>query len=142
MNRAHQLLAEWDARVTECGGLTKGEARKHDEITELRTKLAERTRERTDLHRQLDAAATAIAALHHDNTLLRQELDATGILVTLDSHRPRSEDVMFARSTPRRASSAGPEVCCGNALSCRIEDDLRAPVGWGLQPGHDRRSGT
>jgi hypothetical protein len=88
MNRAHQILAEWDARVTECGGLTKGEARKHDEITELRTKLAERTRECTDLQRQLDAAATAIAALHHDNTLLRQELDATGILVTLDSHRP------------------------------------------------------
>lgn len=88
MNRAHQLLTEWDARVAECGGLTKGEARKQDEITELRTKLAERTRECTDLHRQLDAAATAIAALHHDNTLLRQELDATGILVTLDSHRP------------------------------------------------------
>jgi hypothetical protein len=88
MNRAHQILAEWDARVAECGGLTKGQARKHDEITELLGKLAERTRECTDLQRQLDAAATAIAALHHDNTLLRQELDATGILVTLDSHRP------------------------------------------------------
>jgi hypothetical protein len=88
MNRVHQLLIEWDVRVIECGGLTKGEARKLDEITKLRTKLAERTRECTELHRQLDAAATAIAALHHDNTLLRQELDATGILVTLDSHRP------------------------------------------------------
>jgi hypothetical protein len=88
MNRAHQLLTEWDARVAECGGLTKGEARKQDEITELRTKLAERTRECTELQRQLDAATTAIAALHHDNTLLRQELDATGILVTLDAHRP------------------------------------------------------
>jgi cobalamin-dependent methionine synthase I len=31
-------------------------------------------REATDLHRCLDAAITAIAALHHDNTLLRQEL--------------------------------------------------------------------
>ena len=88
MNRAHQLLSDWDARVAECGGLIKGEARKHDEITELRTKLVERTRECTDLQRQMDAAATAIAALHHDNTLLRQELDATGILATLDAHRP------------------------------------------------------
>jgi hypothetical protein len=88
MNRAHQLLTEWDARVAECGALTKGEARKHDEITELRTKLAERIRECTNLQRQLDAAATAIAALHHDNILLRQEFDATGVLGTLDSHRP------------------------------------------------------
>ena len=35
---------------------------------------AAKKRECTDLHRRLDAATTAIAALHHDNTLLRQEL--------------------------------------------------------------------
>jgi hypothetical protein len=48
-----------------CDGLTLGEARKHDELTQLRAKLADKTREYTILHHQLDAAATAIAALHH-----------------------------------------------------------------------------
>jgi chromosome segregation ATPase len=47
----------------------------NDELTQLRAKLADRARECTQLNRRLDAAATAIAALHHDNTLLRQELD-------------------------------------------------------------------
>jgi hypothetical protein len=45
-----------------------------NEIQELRRRLTDKTRECTDLQRRLDAAATAIAALHHDNTLLRQEL--------------------------------------------------------------------
>ncbi|MGW0325693.1 hypothetical protein [Nocardia sp. NPDC003183] len=35
----------------------------------------------------LDAVATTIAALHHDNTLLRQERHRTGDLITLDDHR-------------------------------------------------------
>ncbi|TCO45880.1 hypothetical protein [Actinocrispum wychmicini] len=83
-------MADWDRRVTECGGLTPGEARKNDELTRLRTKLADRTRECTQLNQRLDAAATAIAALHHDNTLLRQELDQAGVLVTLDTRRPQS----------------------------------------------------
>ena len=39
------------------------------------------------LHHQLDAAATAIAALHHDNTLLRQELDQRRRLVTVKGDR-------------------------------------------------------
>lgn len=87
MNRAHHVMVDWDTRVTECGGITPGEARKNDQLTQLRAKLAERTRECTLLNHQLDAAATAIAALHHDNTLLRQELDQAGILVTLDTRR-------------------------------------------------------
>jgi hypothetical protein len=80
-------MAEWDARVAECGGLTPGEARKNDELVTLRTKLTDKTRECTELHHRLDAAATAIAALHHDNTLLRQELDHGGQLISLDTHR-------------------------------------------------------
>ncbi len=75
MNRAAHILAEWNSRVAECEGFTPGEARKSDEITTLRTKLTNKIRECSDLHHQLDAAATAIAALHHDNSLLRQELD-------------------------------------------------------------------
>ncbi|MEU5050140.1 hypothetical protein [Streptomyces sp. NPDC021096] len=81
MNRAHTILAEWDAHVAEHGSTTPGEARRDDEIRELRRKLAEATRDRTTLQRRLDAAATAIAALHHDNTLLRQELGQHGATV-------------------------------------------------------------
>jgi hypothetical protein len=87
MNRADQILAEWNTRVAECDGFTPAEARKNDEITILRTKLADKTRECTELHHRLDAAATAIAALHHDNTLLRQELDQRGRLVALQVDR-------------------------------------------------------
>ena len=87
MNRAVQILAEWNRRVAECDGFTPREARKNDEMATLRTKLEDKTRECTELHHRLDAAATAIAALHHDNMLLRQELNARGQLVTLQVHR-------------------------------------------------------
>jgi hypothetical protein len=83
MNRATRILAEWNTRVNACDAFTPAEARKNDEITTLRGKLADKTRECTQLHHQLDAAATAIAALHHDNTLLRQELDQRGRVVAL-----------------------------------------------------------
>ncbi|MFD9668901.1 hypothetical protein ACFWAY_46320 [Rhodococcus sp. NPDC059968] len=87
MNRATQIMSEWDARVAACDGFTPGEARKNDELGTLRAALADKTRECTQLSHRLDAAATAIAALHHDNTLLRQELDHRGHLVALDAHR-------------------------------------------------------
>ena len=74
MNHATQIMAEWDARVAACDGFTPREARKNDELTTLRDDLAAKTRECTKLSHQLDAAATVIAALHHDNTLPRQEL--------------------------------------------------------------------
>ena len=63
MNRATRILAEWNSRVAACDAFTPAEARKNDEITTLRGKLADKTRECTQLHHQLDAAATAIAAL-------------------------------------------------------------------------------
>ncbi|MFF3228937.1 hypothetical protein ACFYV7_39545 [Nocardia suismassiliense] len=87
MNRATRIMAEWDTRVADCDGFTSGEARKNDELVTLRAKLADKTRECTELHHRLDAAATAIAVLHHDNTLLRQELDHSGQLVSLTAHR-------------------------------------------------------
>ena len=87
MNRAARILAEWNLRIAECDGFTPREAHKHDEITTLRRKLADKTRECTELHRQLDAAATAIAALHHDNVLLREELSERGRVVTLQARR-------------------------------------------------------
>ncbi|WP_405436316.1 MULTISPECIES: hypothetical protein [Streptomyces] len=78
MNRATAILAEWDSHIAEHGTTTPGEARRDDEITRLRRKLAEKTRECTVANRRLEAAAVAIAALHHDNTQLRQELAASG----------------------------------------------------------------
>ncbi|MFG3227619.1 hypothetical protein ACGF07_22945 [Kitasatospora sp. NPDC048194] len=91
MNRAHTILAEWDAHVAEHGTATPGEARRDEEIQELKRKLADKTRENTLLQKRLDAAATAIAALHHDNTLLREELAARGGTV-IPLHRPRGHD--------------------------------------------------
>ena len=87
MNRAVRILAEWNCRVAECDGFTPNEARKNDEVATLRKKLEDKTRECTELHHRLDAAATAIAALHHDNVLLRQELNASGQLIALQVHR-------------------------------------------------------
>jgi hypothetical protein len=88
MNRARLVMAEWQARVAECGGMTPVEARKHDELAVLRKKLEDKIRECTQLQKQLDAAATAIAALHHDNTLLREELGNSGsAVVSLDARR-------------------------------------------------------
>ena len=87
MNRAHTVMAEWDSRVAERDGLTPGQARRDAELAELRAKLADKTRECTALEQRLDAAASAIAALHHDSTLLRQELARAGKLATLEPRR-------------------------------------------------------
>jgi hypothetical protein len=87
MNRATRILAEWDSKIAACDGFTPREARKNDQLAKLRTELDARTRECTELRRQLDAAATAIAALHHDNTLLRQELNRGGTLTRMDARR-------------------------------------------------------
>jgi hypothetical protein len=87
MNRATQIMADWDTRIAACDGFTPREARKNDELTTLRDDLATKTRECTKLSHQLDAAATVIAALHHDNTLLRQELADAGQVVPLISRR-------------------------------------------------------
>ena len=88
MNRATHIMTQWEDRVRACDSYTPREARKNDELATLRTELASRTRECTQLRHQLDAAATAIAALHHDNTLLRQELHHAGQLIPFTSSKP------------------------------------------------------
>jgi hypothetical protein len=87
MNRATGVLDDWDAHLTERGSLTPGEARRDEEIVQLRARLAGKTRECTEFRKQLQAAATAIAALHHDNTLLRQDLEQSGEIISLDERR-------------------------------------------------------
>ena len=52
-------MAEWNTRVAACDGFTPGEARKNDEITTLRGKLADKTRECTKLSHQLNAGGSA-----------------------------------------------------------------------------------
>jgi aspartate oxidase len=89
MNRAGPTMAEWNRRIAECKGLTRSQARHSDELGKLRTRLTARTRECSQLHHQLDAAATAIAALHHDNTLLRKELERSGNVSLLETPRRR-----------------------------------------------------
>lgn len=76
MNRASAVLAEWDAHVAEHGRRTVGEARRDGELAELNQKLKAKTAECAELRRKLDAAATVIAALHHDNQALREHLDS------------------------------------------------------------------
>ncbi|MFG2483377.1 hypothetical protein ACGFSI_11550 [Streptomyces virginiae] len=76
MNRAQPILTEWDARIAEHGKTTAGEMRRDAEISRLRKKLADKTRQCTLLEARLQAAATAIAALHHHNEALRAELTA------------------------------------------------------------------
>jgi len=87
MNRAPDVLAEWDRRTAATGARTPGEARRDTELGELRSQLKELKRERTQLQGRLDAAATVIAALHHDNAGLREELAGRGAVVALDERR-------------------------------------------------------
>jgi predicted RNase H-like nuclease (RuvC/YqgF family) len=76
MNRAAEVMEEWDVYTAEHGRLTRGEARRDDAIEKLRKELRQKKVEITELQRKLDAAATVIAALHHDNTALREHLEA------------------------------------------------------------------
>ncbi|MCQ4081955.1 hypothetical protein NGB36_15395 [Streptomyces sp. RB6PN25] len=74
MNRATAVLADWDTYVSEHGRRTRGESQRDAEIAELTRKLKAKTMECTQLQQKLDAAATVIAALHHDNEALREHI--------------------------------------------------------------------
>ncbi|WP_329142872.1 hypothetical protein OIU91_04340 [Streptomyces sp. NBC_01456] len=94
MNRAHKILAEWDRRTAATDARTPGEVRRDDELRQLRAELKTIKRERTQLQGRLDASATVIAALHHDNAALREELGGRGAVVALDEHRASRTDVI------------------------------------------------
>jgi hypothetical protein len=72
--RPRPILAEWDDQVAQQSTADPEATHREGESHDLRIKLATKTRECADLRRRLDAATTAIAALHHGNTLLRQEV--------------------------------------------------------------------
>lgn len=75
MNRAHAILAEWDAHISAHGKATPGEAQRDATIADLKKRMTKKTQECTLLEKKLKAAHTAIAALFHDNEALRQQLD-------------------------------------------------------------------
>ncbi|MDF9813209.1 hypothetical protein [Streptomyces sp. SPB162] len=78
MNRAAEVMAEWDAYVEEHGRRTRGESKRDAEIAELTARLRKKTAQCTEAQRKLDAAATVIAALHHDNEALREHIASRG----------------------------------------------------------------
>lgn len=88
MNRAHAVLAEWDAYLAARGRVTPGEAKRDVAITDLKRRLTTKTQECTLLEKKLKAAHTAIAALFHDNEALRQQLDKD-TSATVTPLRPR-----------------------------------------------------
>ncbi|MEU3312795.1 hypothetical protein AB0940_18085 [Streptomyces sp. NPDC006656] len=92
MNRAQDLLAEWDAHIAQHGKTTPREAQRDTTIADLRRKLTAKTQECTLLEKRLQAAAVAIAALHHDNEALRDELSerATTVVVGIGPQRRRT----------------------------------------------------
>ncbi|MYV97647.1 hypothetical protein GT354_05025 [Streptomyces sp. SID3343] len=87
MNRAGAILAEWNHRTAATGARTPGETRRDAELHTVKRALKGAKRTRTELLRRLDAAATVIAALHHDNTALRAELAAQGTVTVLGERR-------------------------------------------------------
>jgi chromosome segregation ATPase len=92
MNRATAVMAEWDAHITEYGKRTVGETRRDADLAALSKKLKDKTRECTELQQRLDAAATVIAALHHDNQALREELTRHGgTVISLSRQRGSGE---------------------------------------------------
>lgn len=93
MNRAHGILGEWNRRTLATDAHTPGEARRDEELQELKRQLRQVKQERTDLQHRLDASATVIAALHHDNAALREELAGRGAIVALDARRAHRTDL-------------------------------------------------
>jgi chromosome segregation ATPase len=81
--RAKTILTEWDAAVTALGKRTHQQASHANETNALRASLTKKTDECADLRRRLDAAATVIATLHHENTALRAQLNRHGTVVPL-----------------------------------------------------------
>lgn len=93
LHRAKTILAEWDTGVaTREPSQSEQQVHTHqEETTELRARLATKTTEHAELRRRLDAAATVIATLHHENIALRTQLNRQGTVVRFDRHHLERE---------------------------------------------------
>ncbi|MFJ6623093.1 hypothetical protein ACIQOW_36660 [Kitasatospora sp. NPDC091335] len=88
MNRATAVMDEWNTYTAQQGRRTVGEARRDSEISQLQDDLCKKTQKITELQRKLDAAATVIGALHHENKALREHIASRGgSVISIDQHR-------------------------------------------------------
>lgn len=73
MNRAPDVLAEWDSRVGQSPA-SERDQKQSEQITLLRRQLKDNRQDRQRLRDQVDAAATVIAVLLAENSALRDQL--------------------------------------------------------------------
>ncbi|WP_329588898.1 hypothetical protein OG195_12570 [Streptomyces sp. NBC_01362] len=73
MNRATNILTEWDSRIG-TSPANQHAQRQAEELTQLRRKAKAQQRDHKKLQDQVDAAATVIAVLLSENTALRNQL--------------------------------------------------------------------
>lgn len=92
LHRAKTILGEWDDAVAATGKRTAEQAKHHHETNTLRTDMAKKTEECTNLRKRLDAAATVIATLHHENIALRAQLARQGSVIQLGDHQARTRE--------------------------------------------------
>jgi hypothetical protein len=107
--RAKTILTEWDTAVAGLGKRTRQQARYDDETNALRASLAKKNDECADLRRRLDAAATVIATLHHENSALRQKLVRNGTVVALNRRAAVAADTAKGQAaSPSAGHQSGP----------------------------------
>ncbi|WP_410626197.1 hypothetical protein [Amycolatopsis sp. cmx-8-4] len=83
--RAKAALTEWDEAIAALGTKTIRSTPVGDADTTLQIHLAQKTDECAELRRRLEAAATVIATLHHENTALRQQVSRGDTVVPITS---------------------------------------------------------
>lgn len=74
LHRAKSILRDWDAAVEQTRQPTPEQAQHRQATDTLRTELDTKTRQVAELRKRLEAAATVIATLYHENTALRAQL--------------------------------------------------------------------
>lgn len=92
LHRAKAVLRDWDTAVAaqeELAPVVQPDT--NPETEELRSRLNDKTHECTELRRQLDAAATVIATLHHENGALRAQLNRDAIVISIDKPHHRAD---------------------------------------------------
>jgi hypothetical protein len=107
VHRAKAILAEWDKAVAACGETTVQQLHHDKEVADLRSLLAIKTQGYRELRRQLEAAATVIATLHHENNALRQQLSRSGTVVPLTR---RDADILSATTGQVASLSAVDQI--------------------------------
>jgi len=118
MNRAADILAEWDSRAADSPAALQHRQRDH-ELSELRGQLRKARQEKRQPQDQVEASAMVIAALLAENAAPRER--ATGT--------PRSSFRWPGQSGPRRA---GPR---------RAAPGADGPVSADLSPCCQAKSG-